>query len=61
MIRAMEGRFGDLSYALGGRSTRLDSEGKPIDGPVEVWKTNVEVVKVVLKFMIQTKRLTVEE
>ncbi|KAF3399584.1 hypothetical protein DPV78_006391 [Talaromyces pinophilus] len=61
MTRAMGGRFGDLSYALGGRSTRLDSEGKPIDGPVEIWKPNMEVVKVVLKFMIQTKRLTVEE
>jgi hypothetical protein len=61
MIHAMGGRFGDLSYALGGRSSRLDSEGKPIDGTAEAWTPNMEIVKVVLKFAIQTKRLTVEE
>jgi hypothetical protein len=61
MIHAMGGRFGDLSYALGGRSTRLDSEGKPIDGTAEAWIPNREIVKVVLKFVIQTKRLTLEE
>jgi hypothetical protein len=60
MIQAMGDRFGDLSYALGGRSSRLNAEGKPVDGTAAGWKPNMEIVKVVLNFAVKTKRLSVE-
>jgi len=50
------GRFGDLSYALGGYSSRQEG-GKSIDGPIERWKPDMEVVRATIQFAMETRRL----
>jgi len=49
-------RFGDLSYALGGYSSRKEG-GESIDGPIERWKPDIEVVRATIQFAIETRRL----
>jgi len=49
-------RFGDLSYALGGFSSRLEG-GESIDGPIERWKPDIDVVRATIQFAMDTGRL----
>jgi hypothetical protein len=49
-------RFGDLSYALGGYSSRQEG-GESIDGPIERWKPDTEVVRATIQFTMDTGRL----
>jgi hypothetical protein len=49
-------RFGDLSYALGGFSSRQEG-GQSIDGPIERWKPDIGVVRATIQFAIDTGRL----
>jgi hypothetical protein len=60
MIQAMGDRFGDLSFALGGRSGQVGTDGKPVDGDPSRWKPNLEVVRAVLRFARNTGRLVSE-
>ena len=56
-LRTQHGeRFGDLSYALGGFSSRLEG-GESVDGPIERWKPDVDVVRATIQFAIETRRL----
>lgn len=56
MRTAMGSRYGDISYALGGRSRVVGADGKPIDRE-ESWKPNLPVVREVLWFVESTGRL----
>ena len=49
-------RYGDLSYALGGYSSR-QKRGKNIDGPIEYWQPDINVVKATIQFAKDTGRL----
>jgi hypothetical protein len=49
-------RFGDLSYALGGYSSRQEG-GKSIDGPIERWKPDISMVRATIQFAIDTGHL----
>ena len=49
-------RFGDLSYALGGYSSRQEG-GKNIDGPLKHWKPDISVVRATIQFAKDTGRL----
>ena len=49
-------RFGDLSYALGGYSSRREGN-ESIDGPIERWKPNMDTVRATIQFAIDTGRL----
>jgi hypothetical protein len=49
-------RFGDLSYALGGYSRRIEGV-RNIDGPIERWKPDISVVKATIQFTMETGRL----
>ncbi|KAF2462633.1 uncharacterized protein BDR25DRAFT_248431, partial [Lindgomyces ingoldianus] len=49
-------RFGDLSYTLGGYSSRQEG-GESIDGPIERWKPDIEVVRATIQFAMDTKHL----
>jgi len=49
-------RFGDLSYALGGFSSRKEG-GESIDGPIERWKPDIDVVRATIQFAMDTGRL----
>jgi hypothetical protein len=49
-------RFGDLSYALGGYSSRQEG-GRNIDGPIERWKPDISIVKATIQFAKETGRL----
>ncbi|GFG18024.1 probable RNA-directed DNA polymerase from transposon X-element [Aspergillus lentulus] len=60
MIQAMGDRFGDLSFALGGRSGQVGTDGKPVDGDQSRWKPNLKVVRTVLRFARNTGRLMSE-
>jgi hypothetical protein len=51
-----KGRYGDISYALGGYSSR-QKEGKNIDGPIEYWQPDINVVKATIQFAKDTGRL----
>jgi hypothetical protein len=57
MIREGKGRYGDLSYMLGGRSSHQTADRSNLDGPIEKWKPNLAVVKTVIKFALNTGRL----
>jgi ribonuclease HI len=55
--QTMEGRWGDLAYALGGWSSRIDrNTGETIDGLKKRWKPNMEVLKAVIQYVRATKR-----
>ena len=56
MKTAMGQRYGDLSYALGGRSSQLLANGQPVDQE-RGWVPNLNVVKAVIQFTIKTRRL----
>lgn len=49
-------RFGELSYALGGYSSRQEG-GESIDGPIEQWKADMEAVRATIEFARSTGRL----
>jgi ribonuclease HI len=49
-------RFGELSYALGGYSSRQEG-GESIDGPIERWKADMEAVRATIEFARSTGRL----
>jgi hypothetical protein len=53
-------RFGELSYALGGYSSRQEG-GQSIDGPIEKWKADMEAVKATIEFAKSTGRLQPNE
>lgn len=48
-------RFEDLSYALGGYSSRQE-EGVCIDGLIERWKPNMDAVRVIIQFAMKMRR-----
>ncbi|RYP53797.1 hypothetical protein DL769_010445 [Monosporascus sp. CRB-8-3] len=48
-------RFGDLSYALGGYSSRQEG-GESIDGPIEQLKPNIDVVGAMIEIAMSTGR-----
>ena len=57
ILRRQHGqRFEDLSYALGGYSSRQEG-GQNIDGPIEQWKPSMEAVKATIEFAKSTGRL----
>ena len=49
-------RFGDLSFALGGYSSRREGD-KNIDGPIEQWKPDISTVRATIQFAMDTGRL----
>lgn len=51
-------RYGDLSYMLGGRSSYQNVDGSNPDGPIEKWKPDLAMVRAVIKFALQTGRLS---
>ncbi|TKA63056.1 hypothetical protein B0A49_08854 [Cryomyces minteri] len=61
LIRLVGARWLDMSYMLGGWSTWEDAKtGKPLDGPKEQWKPNMEVVRAVVRFLQSTEYGTVQ-
>jgi len=56
---AMGNRYGDMSYALGGRSRRKKPTGEELDQEKN-WKPNMEVVRTVIRFAMATGRLNHE-
>jgi hypothetical protein len=52
--------FGDLSYALGGYPSRREG-GENIDGPIERWKPDIDVVRATIEFAKDTGRLQPSE
>ena len=51
-------RWGDLSFLLGGYSKKRELRtGKPVDGPMEKWAPNLEMVKTTIRFLQQTTRM----
>jgi hypothetical protein len=53
----MADRWGDLAYALGGRSGRRDRRnGRFVDGPREKWKRNLKIIKAMVQFVMKTGR-----
>lgn len=61
MTRAMGARPNDLSLALGGYSSRMGHDGKPLDGNMVAWKPNREVIHTVVKFALKTGRFTEDQ
>lgn len=54
---AMNNRWTDLAYALGGWNCRKDPRTqREFDGPKEEWKPNMKVLKAVIKFVKATRR-----
>ena len=53
-------RFGDLSFALGGYSSRREGD-KSIDGPIERWKPDIGMVRATIQFAMDTGRLRPSE
>jgi hypothetical protein len=53
-------RFGDISYALGGYSSRQEG-GENIDGPMGKWKPDISVVRTTIQFAKETGRLQPKE
>jgi hypothetical protein len=53
---AMGSRYGDITYALGGRSRALGADGRPIDRAGS-WKPNLPVVREFLRLVENTGRL----
>lgn len=49
----MGAKYGDLSYALGGRSSETLPDGQPVDKP-ESWKPSLTVVRAILRFVVST-------
>ena len=58
MREAAGGRWGDLSFLLGGYTSRLDRRsGKRVDGPKEKWTPNLRIVAKTIDFLKQTRRM----
>jgi hypothetical protein len=53
-------RFRDLSYALGGYSSRQEG-GSCVDGPLKDWKPDIKVVKATIQYAKDTGRLNPSE
>ena len=54
----LQDRWADLSYTLGGWSSRKDTiNGKLIDGRKDQWKPNTTVLRAVIQFVKATQRL----
>ena len=54
----LQDRWADLSYTLGGWSSRKDTiNGKLIDGRKDQWKPNITVLRAVIQFVKATQRL----
>ncbi|RYP14537.1 hypothetical protein DL765_006313 [Monosporascus sp. GIB2] len=53
-------RFGELSYALGGYSSRQEGD-ESVDGPMEQWKPDMSAVRVTIEFAKGTGRLQSHE
>lgn len=51
-------RYGDLSYMLGGRSSYQNVDESNPDGPIEKWKPDLAMVRAIVKFALQTGRLS---
>jgi hypothetical protein len=49
-------RFGELSYALGGYSSRRIN-GQSVDRPIEQWKADIDAVRATMEFAKSTGRL----
>ena len=49
-------RFGDLSYALGGYLSRQEG-GRNINGPIEYWELDINVVRATIQFTKSTGHL----
>lgn len=60
MINRAKSRYGDLSYMIGGRSSRRFPEGPNLDGPVEKWKPNMAAVKTIIKYALSKGGLGAE-
>lgn len=59
MLRPKVGvRWGDLSYMLGEWNSWKDRRGRTLDGPNKDWKLSVSTVKAVIKFAMDTEKLT---
>jgi hypothetical protein len=56
ITEAMGAKYGDLSYALGDRSSETLPDGQPVDKP-ESWKPNLTVVRAIPRFVVSTGRL----
>jgi hypothetical protein len=52
----MASRYGALSYALGGRSPAVLSNGEPVDS-IGSWRPNLKVKQAVLRYVTNTGRL----
>jgi ribonuclease HI len=51
-------RWADLSYLLGGYSRKRELRtGEPVDGALEKWTPNLEIVKLTIQFLQQTARM----
>ncbi|OCK86353.1 hypothetical protein K432DRAFT_284840, partial [Lepidopterella palustris CBS 459.81] len=55
MINEGKERYGDLSYILGGRWSHVNSDGLSPDGPIEKWKPNVTMVRIVIKYAVKNR------
>jgi hypothetical protein len=53
-------RFGELSYALGGYSSRRIN-GQSVDRPIEQWKADIDAVRATMEFAKSTGRLQPHE
>jgi hypothetical protein len=52
-------RLGNVPYLLGGWGSRKDMRtGRLLDGPQEKWKPDIEAIKVAIRFLEKTGRLT---
>ena len=49
--------YGNTSHMLGGRTSYAMTNGQNSDGPVKSWKPNIDVVRAVVRFALDTGRL----
>jgi hypothetical protein len=50
-------RFGNMSHMLGGRNSHARTGHVNPDGPVELWKPDMEMVRAVIRYAADTGRL----
>ncbi|KAF2752510.1 hypothetical protein EJ05DRAFT_424285, partial [Pseudovirgaria hyperparasitica] len=55
VIKEGQGRYGDLSYMLGGRSPYLNPDGSSPDGPLKDWSPNLDMVRTVIKYICSAR------
>jgi hypothetical protein len=49
--------YGNISHMLGGRASYTMTNGQNPDGLAETWKPNMEMVRAVIRFALDTGRL----